>query len=89
MPSPNELPAKCIECYKSTASHLHRKCLLCNELEFEESDGELSVEELAHRIKGFSNEAILKKFPHIKDTFGEGAGIWDEAYFVETIGSYQ
>ena len=51
-----------------------------------ESDGELSVEELAHRIKGFSNKAILKKFPHIRDTFGGSAGIWDEAYFVETIG---
>ena len=54
-----------------------------------ESDEELSVEKIAHRIKRFSNEAILKKFPYIKDTFGEGAGIWDEAYFVETIGSYQ
>ena len=51
-----------------------------------ESDGELSVENIAHRIKRFSNEAILKEFHKIRDTFGEGAGIWDEAYFVETIG---
>ncbi len=37
MPSSNELPAKCMECNKSTVSHLHRKCRFCNELEFEES----------------------------------------------------
>ncbi len=50
-----------------------------------ESDGELSAEKIAHRIKRFSNETILKKFPHIRDKFGGGSGIWDEAYFVETI----
>jgi len=37
MPSSNELPAKCTECYKSTGSRLHRKCQFCNEREFEES----------------------------------------------------
>lgn len=51
-----------------------------------ESDGELSVEKIAHRIKRFSNEAILKQFSHIRDTFGGDAEIWDKAYFVETIG---
>ena len=226
MPSSNKLPAKCTECYKSTVSCLHRKCLFCNEIEFEElilcdlnrsvqdttdfqchafqpilklvdpsipngseydtsptkeiqkislverlksdkikyeralalqrlgrdpdgiyvqlkyhfawsishriaafspaeeffgfiydslfrcsdlvdgfvkllslapdhihvyveSDGDLSAEEIAHRIKRFSNDAILKEFPHLGDTFNGGAKIWDEAYFVETIGYQQ
>jgi len=223
MPALNELPAKCIECSKSTASRLHRKCRFCNELEFEESvlcelnrsiqsrsdfechafqpmlklvgpsknkvvrfddnstkeikekfflerlksdkikyeralalqklsrdpdgvymqlkyhfawnvsfrravfspantffdfvsdtflrcsepaggvvdllylspdhihlyvesDGELSIEEIIHRIKQFSNDAILKKFPLMRDKLGGNAKIWDEAYFTETIG---
>ena len=37
MPSSNQLPAKCIECNKSTASRVHMKCRFCNKLEFEES----------------------------------------------------
>ncbi|MGA9177291.1 MAG: transposase, partial [Desulfobacterales bacterium] len=51
-----------------------------------ESDGELSIEEIVHRIKQFSNEAILKKFPLIRDKLGNDTEIWDEAYFTETIG---
>ena len=51
-----------------------------------ESDGELSIEEIVHRIKQFSNNAILKKFPLIRDKLSGDTEIWDEAYFVETIG---
>jgi putative transposase len=51
-----------------------------------ESDGELSIEEIVHRIKQFSNNAILEKFPVIRDKLGGGAEIWDETYFTETIG---
>jgi putative transposase len=51
-----------------------------------ESDGELSIEEIVHRIKPFSNNAILEKFPLIKDTLGGNTEIWHKAYFVETIG---
>jgi putative transposase len=51
-----------------------------------ESDGELSVEEIVHRIKQFSNDAILEKFPLIRDKLSGDTEIWDEAYFTETIG---
>jgi len=51
-----------------------------------ESDGELSIEEIVHRIKQFSNDAILEKFPLIRDKIGNDTEIWDEAYFTETIG---
>ena len=51
-----------------------------------ESDGELSIEEIIHRIKQFSNDAILEKFPLIRDKLGNDTEIWDEAYFTETIG---
>jgi len=51
-----------------------------------ESDGELSIEEIVHRIKQFSNDAILEKFPLIRDTLGGSTELWDHAYFVETIG---
>jgi len=51
-----------------------------------ESDGELSVEEMVHRIKRFSNNTILEKFSLVREKFIGDAEIWDEAYFVETIG---
>ena len=51
-----------------------------------ESDGELSVEEIVQRIKRFSNNAIVEEFPPVKDKLGGDTEIWDEAYFVETIG---
>jgi len=51
-----------------------------------ESDGELSVEEMVHKIKRSSNNAIVEEFPSVKDKLGGGTEIWDEAYFVETIG---
>ena len=51
-----------------------------------ESDGELSIEEIICRIKQFSNDAISEKFPLIKDKLGGNTEIWDDAYFVETIG---
>ena len=51
-----------------------------------ESDGELSIEKIVYRTKKFSNDTILEKFPLIRDTLGGNTEIWDEAYFVETIG---
>ena len=51
-----------------------------------ESDGELSVEEMVRGMKRLSNNAILEKFPLIKDKLDGNTEIWDEAYFVETIG---
>ena len=51
-----------------------------------ESDGGLSVEEMGHRIKRFSNNAILEKYSFVREKFVKDAEIWDEAYFVETVG---
>jgi putative transposase len=51
-----------------------------------ESDGELSVEEMGYGIKRFSNKAILEKHPFLREKFVKDAEIWDEAYFVETVG---
>lgn len=51
-----------------------------------ESDGELSIEEMVHRIKQFLNNAILEKHSFVREKFIKDAEIWDEAYFVETVG---
>jgi len=50
-----------------------------------ESDGELSIDEMVHRIKRFSNNAIVEKFPSVRDKLGGDTEIWDEAYFMETV----
>ncbi len=51
-----------------------------------ESDGELSIEKMVHEIKRLSNNAVLEKFPFLRDKLSGDIEIWDEAYFVETIG---
>jgi REP element-mobilizing transposase RayT len=51
-----------------------------------ESDGELSIEEMVQRIKRFTNEAMLEEFPSVRGSLGDDTDIWDEAYFVETVG---
>lgn len=53
---------------------------------FVESDGGLSIDEIIKRIKRFTRDAIKEEFPSINDKFEREQGIWDEAYFVETLG---
>lgn len=51
-----------------------------------ESGGELSIEEIVNRVKRLSGNAVPQKFPVISERLGENAEIWDDAYFVESIG---
>ena len=50
-----------------------------------ESGGELSIEKVVNKIKRFSNNAVLEKFPFLKNMLSGDIEIWDEAYFAETI----
>ncbi len=52
---------------------------------FIESDGKDSVETIINKIKQFSSNAILNRFPNLKEGFADSEGIWDESYFVETV----
>jgi len=51
-----------------------------------ESDGAYSVEKIVREIKQYSGNAILSEFDTIKTMLAPREEIWDEAYFVETIG---
>ncbi len=51
-----------------------------------ESDGERSPEAMVHELKRLSREAILSEFQDIKAMLETGVALWDEAYFVETLG---
>ena len=51
-----------------------------------ESDGELSIEEMVQGMKRLSNKTIMDTFPLLRDKLGCKTEIWDEAYFVETLG---
>jgi REP element-mobilizing transposase RayT len=50
-----------------------------------ESDGESSVEKIAQQIKRGSASSILAQVPDLKGNTGKKGGLWDKAYFVETI----
>ena len=51
-----------------------------------ESDGEVSPDSMAKEIKRLSEAAILERFPDLVASSEAGQRLWDEAYFVETIG---
>ena len=51
-----------------------------------DSDGELSIEEMVQRMKRISNNALMEKFPLLSENLGGNTEIWDDAYFVETVG---
>jgi len=53
---------------------------------FVESDGEVSPDSMAQELKRYSEAAILERFQDIIPTTKMKTGLWDEAYFVETVG---
>jgi REP element-mobilizing transposase RayT len=55
-------------------------------LAYVESDGEKSVETIIHKIKEFSENAIVERFPDAGERVAAGIEIWDEAHFAETVG---
>jgi REP element-mobilizing transposase RayT len=76
-----------LACSERVGGFVNLLCLAPDHVHlYVESDGELSVEEMVHKIKRFSNNAILEEFSFVREKFIGDAKIWDEAYFVETIG---
>lgn len=81
---------------------VHDSLLKCNELVggfttllwlapdhihvYVESDGEKSVESIVEKLKKFLNNAIIGKFPDVSKKIDAKIEIWDEAYFVESVG---
>ena len=51
-----------------------------------ESDGEVSPDNMAQELKRYSEAAILERFHDLISTSAVKTGLWDEAYFVETVG---
>lgn len=51
-----------------------------------ESDGELSLDDIAQKLKRLSEAPILERFPNIIASQEVVTGLWDDAYFVEAIG---
>jgi REP element-mobilizing transposase RayT len=51
-----------------------------------ESDGEVSPDNMAQKLKRLSEAPILERFPDLVASPDVETGLWDEAYFVETIG---
>ena len=51
-----------------------------------ESDGEVSPDSMAQKLKRLSEVAILERFPDLMASSEGEKGLWDEAYFAGTIG---
>ncbi|NOQ40879.1 MAG: hypothetical protein GQ563_00045 [Desulfuromusa sp.] len=51
-----------------------------------ESDGEVSPDNMAQKLKQLLEAQILERFPDLIASPEMGGELWDEAYFVETIG---
>ena len=53
---------------------------------FVDSDGEVSPDNMAHELRRQTEVAILERFPDLIASTDVGAGLWGDAYFVETVG---
>jgi len=73
----NELVGSFVSLLRLAPDHIHVHV---------DSDGERSVEAMVQDIKRFSGNAILRRFVGIKEKVDKNIGIWDAAYFSETIG---
>ncbi len=51
-----------------------------------ESDGKVSPENIAQKLKRLSETPIIDQFRNVITSQEFGTGLWDEAYFVETVG---
>ncbi|MDF1593287.1 MAG: transposase [Desulfobacterales bacterium] len=51
-----------------------------------DSDGEVSPDNMAQKLKRLSEAPILERFPNLIASPKVEIGLWDEAYFVETLG---
>jgi len=51
-----------------------------------EGDGEMSPDNMAQKLKRLSETQILEQFPDLIVSTKAKGRLWDEAYFVETIG---
>ena len=50
------------------------------------SDGNVSPDNMAEKLKRSSEVEVLERFPDLMVSHGKKGGLWDETYFVETIG---
>ena len=57
--------------------HVHVYC---------EADGEKSVKDILVDIKKYFEQDLVKHFPKIIEDLGPGESLWDDGYFVESIG---
>lgn len=57
--------------------HIHVYC---------ESDGQDSPENIVGGLKHLSEQGLLAQFTDIAETLGVNGRLWDEGYFVETLG---
>jgi len=51
-----------------------------------ESTGDISVDEIAQKIKHFSEKEIIKEFENNREMEIAENALWDKGYFVETLG---
>jgi len=50
------------------------------------SDGEVPPHNIAQKLKRLSEAPIRERFPELFASSGAEKGLWDEAYFIETLG---
>jgi hypothetical protein len=53
---------------------------------YAESDGKISPDDMAQKLKRLSETSILERLPDLLGSPDVEIGLWDEAYFVGTIG---
>ena len=83
----------CEECYRLLVEAFERNKIRYEEIGFDDNHvhavvdiGLYSWPQFAKLVRGYVGKKLLEKFPSIKQKYFYGSGLWNPAYYLESIG---
>jgi len=81
------------ECHKLLIESLERNQIRYQEIGFDNNHvhgiidiGKYSRPEVAKLVRGYVGKKLLAKFPSIKQKYFYGSGLWNPAYYMDSVG---
>ena len=81
------------ECHKFLIEALERNQIRYQEIGFDNNHvhgiidiGNYSRPEVAKLVRGYVGKRLLAKFPSIKQKYFYGSGLWNPAYYMDSVG---
>ena len=81
------------ECYKLLIEAFERNKIRYEEIGFDDNHfhaivdlGLYSRPQLAKLVRGYVGKKLLERFPSVKQKYFYGSGLWNPAYYLESVG---